>query len=265
MEYFTETMLSAWFLSWGVVVIFFILNEAGKETGSLVAEAQSGDTLAREKLISDNLVFIKKIVSKNSTGYEDIDSRDEYSVGLMAFNEAIDGYKPGLRSFQSFAADVIRKRIIDCYRSRSSYLARNLYVLDAENFSDTRETDSPTDQVHIRMEMELFVKKLSEYNIGLKDLLDETPRHTDSRLLCVRIAKIITGEPELSHHFLKYRTIPLKMLLQKIMINRKTVERHRRYIIAICLVLMSELDTMKEYVESLYKGGDDHGRQGNSH
>ncbi|MHB8157521.1 MAG: hypothetical protein ACYDEQ_09050 [Desulfocucumaceae bacterium] len=245
-------------------MIFFTLNEAGKETGWLVTEAQSGDTGAREKLISENLVFIKKIVSKNSTGYEDIDSRDEYSVGLMAFNEAIDGYKPGLRSFQSFAADVIRKRIIDCHRSRSSHLARNLYILDTEGFSDTREADSSTDQVHIRMEMELFVKKLSEYNIGLKDLLDETPRHTDSRLLCVRIARIITGEPELRHHFLKYRTIPLKMLLQKIMINRKTVERHRKYIIAICLVLMSDLDTMKEYVESLYKGGDDYGRQGNS-
>ncbi|HBV95712.1 MAG: hypothetical protein JL50_10495 [Peptococcaceae bacterium BICA1-7] len=248
-----------------MAVIFFILGEGGKETGRLVLEAQSGDTAAREKIISENLVFIKKIVSKNSTGYEDIDSRDEYSVGLMAFNEAIDGYKPGLRSFQSFAADVIRKRIIDHHRSRSSYLARNLYVLDTETFSDPRATFSPTDQVHIRMEMELFVKKLSLYNIGLKDLLDETPRHADSRLLCVRMAKIITAEPELRHHFIKYRTIPLKMLLQKITINRKTVERHRRYIIAICLVLMSELDTMKEYVESLYKGGEDHGRQGNSY
>lgn len=247
-----------------MVIIFFILSEAGKETSRLVTEAQSGNTAAREKLISENLIFIKKIVSKNTTGYEDIDSRDEYSVGLMAFNEAIDGYRPGLRSFHSFAADVIRKRIIDCHRSRSSYLARNLLVLDTEKFSENREMNSPTDQVHVKMEMELFVKKLSEYNIGLRDLIDETPKHTDSRLLCLRIAKIITGEPDLHHHFRKYRTIPLKMLLQKITINRKTVERHRRYIIAICLVLMSDLDTMKEYVENLYKGGDDHGRQRNS-
>lgn len=185
-------------------------------------------------------------------------------MGLMAFNEAIDSYKHGLRSFKSFAADVIRKRIIDYHRSRSSYLARNTYILDTESFYEIREAGSPIEQVHIRMEMELFARKLSEYNIGLRDLINETPKHSDSRLLCVQIAKIITGEPDLCNHFCKYRTIPIKMLLQKIYINRKTVERHRRYIIAICLVLISDLDTMKEYVENLYKGGDDLGRQRNS-
>lgn len=244
--------------------IFFVFNEAVKETGRLVAEAQSGQTEAREKLIQENITFIKKIVSKNITGYEEIDSRDEYSVGMIAFNEAIDSYKPGLRSFHSFAADVIRKRIIDFYRSRSSYLARNLYVLDAGNFHAAVAEGSPTDQVHTRLEMELFIKKLSEYNIGLRNLLEETPRHMDSRILCLRMARIIVGEPDLRRHFLKYRTIPQKLLLQKMAINRKTVERHRRYIIAICLALLSDLETIKEYVENLCKGGDDYGRQGNS-
>lgn len=230
---------------------------------SLVREAQEGNTDVREKLISDHLVFIKKIVSKNVTGYEDINSRDEYSVGLMAFNEAIDGYKPGLRSFQSFAAEVIKKRIIDFYRSRARYQDRNLCILDDGRHHAGEELINPADQVHIRLEMEHLVRSLSGYNISLGDLVMETPKHADSRLLCVRIAKVITADSVLCRHFKKFRTIPLKMLLQKIKINKKTVERHRRYIIAICLVLLSDLDTLKEYVENLCKGGESNAGQGN--
>lgn len=228
----------------------------------MVREAQGGDTGVREKIISDHLIFIKKIVSKNITGYEDINSRDEFSVGLMAFNEAIDGYKPGLRSFQSFAAEVIKKRIIDHHRSRLRYQERNIYILDDNRLPAVEDPGNPAEQVHIKLEMECLVQSLSLYGISLRDLVMESPKHADSRLLCVHIAKVITGDPDLRHHFKKYRNIPLKMLLQKLKINRKTVERHRRYIIAVCLVLLSDLDTLKEYVENLYKGGESFG-QGN--
>lgn len=249
------------FLSGGALDIFYVIDGEKKVIHSLVGEAQEGDTAAREKLIAGHLGFIKKIVSKKTVGNEDIESRDEYSIGLMAFNEAVDSYKPGLRSFQSFAADVIKKRIIDYHRSRFSHHDRNIYPLD--DSMPVPESANPVEHVHVRLEMECFVQSLSRYNVSLRDLVDETPRHADSRLLCVRIAKIIIGDPGLCQHFKKYRTVPLKMLLQKININRKTVERHRRYIIAICLVMLSELDTLKEYVEYFYKGGESDAGQGN--
>lgn len=251
------------FLFGGGKIIFLIISSERQAFNSLVREAQGGNADVREKIISDHLIFIKKIASKNITGYEDINSRDEYSVGLMAFNEAIDGYKPGLRSFQSFAAEVIKKRIIDFHRSRASYQAHNFYTLDENSLPAGEELSNPVDQVHIKLEMEYLVQSLSRYNISLRDLISETPRHEDSRLLCARIAKVIAGDSVLCNHFKKYRTIPLKMLLQKIKINKKTVERHRRYIIAICLVLLSDLDTLKEYVENLYKGGEGCAGQGN--
>ncbi len=240
-------------LFWGVSDIFGFDRHA---VNNLVREAQRGDENARDRLIFEFQIFIKKVVSKNSTGYEEIDSREEYSVGLMAFNEAIDGYKAGLRSFQSFAAEVIRRRIIDCHRSRSSYRVRNLYILDEEKFAAMPDSANPAEQVHIKMEIEAFVKSLSKYNISLRELMKETPKHADSRLLCIRIARIINSESVLQSHFEKYKTIPVKMLLEKININKKTLERHRKYIIAICLVLMSNLETMREYVENLGRDGD---------
>jgi len=231
------------------------LDYKKSEINAMLREAQGGNPEIREKLIGDHLIFVKKIVSKYVTGYEDINSREEYSIGLMAFNEAIDSYKPGLRSFQSFAADVIRKRLIDYRRSQSRHKRNTFYIADLQQSPELAEHDTTSEQVEVSLEMESFLTRLSEHGIDLRDLIKETPKHADSRVLCVRIAQAITGDPRLRGHFQKYGSLPLKMLLERIRVNVKTVERHRKYIIALCLILLSDLDVMKGYVEQLGKGG----------
>ncbi len=225
------------------------------EINAMLREAQRGNPEIREKLIGDHLIFVKKIVSKYVNGCEDINSREEYSIGLTAFNEAIDSYKPGLRSFRSFAADVIRKRLIDYHRSQSRHKRNTFYIADLHQSPELAEHDAASEQVEVSLEMESFLTRLSEHGIDLRDLIKETPKHADSRVLCVRIAQAITRDPRLRGHFQKYGSLPLKMLLERIRVNVKTVERHRKYIIALCLILLSDLDLMKGYVEQLGKGG----------
>jgi RNA polymerase sigma factor len=243
------------FVLGGDILIFFdIWNRDDKD---LVKLAQDGDADSREKLISEHQVFIKKIVSKNTVGCEDINSRDEYSIALIAFNEAIDKYKTGLRSFKSFASEVIKNRLIDYMRSQKKHRNRSFYFGDAIDPPAVDPSEIPEERIQGKIEMEAFVKSLELHNITLEDLVRETPKHADSRLLCIRIARIIAGEPELLGHLKKYKTLPLKRLVKKIRVNEKTVERHRKYIIGICLVLVSELDTMKSYIERLLKGGEE--------
>lgn len=235
-------------------MIFFDIWDGDNK--DLVKLAQDGSADSREKLISEYQVFIKKIVSKNTAGCEDINSRDEYSIALIAFNEAIDKYKPGLRSFKSFASEVIKKRLIDYMRSQKKYRNRGIYLGDALDLP-AAPSEIPEEKIQGKIEMESFVKSLQLHNITLEDLVRETPKHADSRLLCVRMAKIIANEPELLGHLKKYKTLPLKRLVKKIRVNEKTVERHRKYIIGICLVLVSELDIMKSYIERLVKGAEE--------
>jgi len=227
------------------------------DTGDLVRKAQAGSVEARETLISQHQGFIKKLVLKNVTGYEDISNRDEYSVGLMAFNEAISSYKPGLRSFRSFAADVIKRRLIDYRRSLEQHQKRVVYIEDLPRLPAKSGSSGAEEKVELRLEFEAFVARLAQYGISLRDLVKETPRHADSRLLCVRIARAITGESEMCSHFVKYGTIPLRQVCEKIGVNPKTVGRHRKYIIALCLVLLSDMETMKQYVRGMGEGGDD--------
>jgi RNA polymerase sigma factor len=236
--------------------MIFVFGNSRETINKLVAEARKGNAEAREKLISDHQQFVQKIVSKKTAGCEEIISRDEYSIGLMAFNEAIDSYKPGMRSFQSFAAMVIEKRLIDFYRSQSKHRGEALSLESGGSLPPGHDTDVAAERVHMKMEMEYFVKSLAEYSITLRELIDETPRHFDSRVMCLRIARALTGDSGLLTHFEKHRAIPVQGLSKRAGVNEKTIFRHRKYITAICLVLLSDLEAMKGYVESLIKGGD---------
>lgn len=237
-----------------------MLPNGSSNANDLLKAAQNGDESAREELISTYQNFIKKIVLKNVTGFEVIDSRDEYSIGLIAFNEAIDAYKPGVRSFQTFAAEVIKRRLIDYMRVQSRHKGRMVTIEDISEVSPEELRSDPMDRIETRSEMESFIRELSSYGITLKTLIDETPKHKDSRFICVQVAHLIVNEPELNSHFTKYRSLPVKMLLKKINKNAKTIERHRKYIIAICIILLSESDALKEYVRNFNKGGEPDGR-----
>ncbi|MHB1043984.1 MAG: RNA polymerase sigma-I factor [Eubacteriales bacterium] len=228
--------------------------------------ARNGDDDAREKLIEGCENFIEKTVARHTRTYLDTKSRDEYSVGLMAFNEAIDKFDPRHnRAFLSFAGEVIKKRIIDYYRKNKAQV--NCVPFYSFECSEELSFDHPQagsfdpvgERVERESDMNSFLAELKEFKISLDDLVKNTPKHRDSRLLSIKIARIIAGDPELLGGLHKKKVIPLKKLLGKIEVNPKTVERHRIYIITICLVLASNLETLKSYIEQTEKGGGNDG------
>ncbi|MCG9969027.1 RNA polymerase sigma-I factor [Pelotomaculum terephthalicicum JT] len=247
-------------------IFFKRFTDAPGDLDILLSRARNGDGDAREKLIEGCRRFIEKKVARQTYNSLDLKSRDEYSIGLIAFNEAIDKFDPGHnRAFLSFAGDVIKMRIIDYYRKNKA--EANCLPLSAfecsEEISYGRPAAGALDPVGERVERECdlasFLDSLKEFKISLDDLVKNTPKHRDSRLLSIKVARIIAGDPELMGDLYKKKTIPLRKVLDKIKINPKTVERHRKYIITICLVLTGNMETLKGYIEQTEKGGGDDG------
>ena len=181
---------------------------------------------------------------------------------MIAFNEAIDKFAPRHnRAFLSFAGDVIKMRIIDYFRKDKA--GGNCVPFSSFEYSEelsfdrlqARSFDPVGERVEREDDLNSFLAGLKEFKISLDDLVKNTPRHRDSRLLSIKIAGIIADDPELLGKLHKKKAIPLKKLLEKIKVNPKTVERHRIYIITICLVLTSNLETLKGYIEQTEKGG----------
>lgn len=243
-----------------MTTVFFSFDTEREILNQLLKEAREGDDRSRENIIASHQVFVKQMVAKNLGVYEDIYARDEYAVGLIALNEAIDSYKPGLLSFRSFAARVIRRRLIDYIRSQKKHRNQVLYMDEAAQGNICEPSSDPREDIHTRLEMDAFVSSLARFGISMADLIKETPKHSDSKQLCIKVAWLVCSDDELIDHFTKYNTLPNKKIISKLRLNIKTIERHRKYIIAICLILLSDLDEMKAYITDLYKGGDRDGQ-----
>ena len=96
-------------------------SEDNSQLYSLLKLAQEGDDRARNELIQSYVPFILRIASQASRRYIDRDRDDEFSVAMLAMNEAIDRFDDSRKmNFLGFAETIIRRRLIDYFRSQKS-------------------------------------------------------------------------------------------------------------------------------------------------
>ncbi|BCJ88125.1 RNA polymerase sigma factor SigI [Effusibacillus dendaii] len=224
--------------------------------------AQQGNPSVRNKLLEDYIPFIAKTASKTSGRYIERGVDDEFSIALSAFNEAIDRYNVQKgTSFLAFAETVIKRRLIDFYRSQSSRSKdRLLSEFDVEDGEEnvinqieiqksidlhkqTVETESRREEIF------RFTEWLYEFGIDMEELVEISPKHADARFNAMEVARTIAEDAEMRAYLLEKKSLPLKLLSSKIAVSRKTVERQRKYIIAITLILIGEFEMLQEYIQ----------------
>ncbi|GFN31097.1 sigma factor [Paenibacillus xylaniclasticus] len=82
-----------------------------------VLRIRAGDEQARSEFIARYEPYLLKVTSGFCKRYINPEQDDEYSIALLAFNEAIDSFSSDAgRSFLGFAETVIRRRLIDYVR-----------------------------------------------------------------------------------------------------------------------------------------------------
>lgn len=227
---------------------------------SRLRQIKEGDRQLREDFISSYTPFMLKVASKTVGRYIDIKNSDEYSIALSAFNEAIDSFDMTKNyNFILFSEHVIRNRLIDHMRrsNRNKELPFSYFDNDSEMLEKyiIPESNITIEDVEIKEEIIEYKKTLEEYGITFVDLIANVPKHEDSRRLCIRIAKLLADDEDLFRLLQKYKNIPRNELKKKAKVHGRTIGNHRKYIIALCLVLRSNLELSKRYLSMTEKGG----------
>lgn len=238
------------------------LNEAmySSPPEEIIRRLRNGEPRLRDFLVEYYWNYILSVVSK-MTG-RPAKSSDEFSIGLQAFNEAIDRFDDTKNvSFLYFAGLVINRRVIDYIRRSSRFHAEYPFTYfeakDNESFIEKYATEQPevfTDKLEIQEEILQFKKGLQSFGITLEDLVRLAPKHLDTKLLCISIAKKLLDSEEMSRKLVDEKKLPICELLTSFSLNRKTIENHRKYIIALYLVLSSDMEIIKGYSSFLLKG-----------
>ncbi|WP_010246332.1 RNA polymerase sigma-I factor [Acetivibrio cellulolyticus] len=237
---------------------FGVRNKIDLDTKNSIAEIvkkiQAGDKNLKEELIRDNIPHITRVVSNIVGTYVDNKNSEEYSIGLTAFNEAIDKYDEKRNGdFFKYSNMVIKHRIIDKKRKdkRHSDVLPLSSIEDNCNLSYQLSTSNSYNQfekIELKEELLSFESSLNEYGISMQDLIISSPKHADSRRQCIKIARIIAEDEQLFFNMDRKKCIPLSDLLKMVKVNQKTIVRNRKFIIAVSLILRSNLDDLKEMV-----------------
>lgn len=243
-----------------ITAINDLFDRNGKCTvEELVLLAQQGDSNALDELLESYAPFMKKTASQVCKRYIS-SSDDEYSIALAAFHEAVLGYEEGKNaSFLTFAHLIIRRRIIDLIRKENK---RNEFTHDFTASIDKKESNvgiesqqatkfyQEKEQTENRQEeIRAYQQLLAPYGLDFQQLVKVSPAHEDARQSCMQIAQLIAETDEYFRYMTDKKKLPIKEIEKLVHVSRKTIERNRKYIIAMALLIDSELYYLKDYLK----------------
>jgi len=231
-----------------------VLNE-------LVLKAKRGDKKVMNDLLIAFTPFMKKTASFVCKRFVD-EHDDEFSVAMNGFHEAVLKFSPeASSSLTTFSHLIIKRRLIDYIRKEASQNDVIQLVVDEDETTGSDALHYAFDQSSIasyskeqqaaerREEINEYTKLLKSYDLSFHELTKSSPKHADSRKTAIHIAQIIAETPEFYTYLLTKKKLPIKELETTVEVSRKTIERHRRYIIAVTLLLNSHFVYIKEYIK----------------
>lgn len=216
-----------------------------------LAEIQKGSQAAREGFIRQYDPFILNTTAKITGRFVDKHNDDAYSIALIAFNKAIDTFNDDRgQSFFAYAKVLIRNDLIDHFRAEGRFRESPLAAgetTDPVFLEDHTPPVEMDEKFYLKNEIALFRTALEGYGISFGALVKESPKHEDSRRQMIRLTYQLHSHPDISREIRRTKKLPLKQLEPLVNVSRKTLEKHRRYLLAGFILLDSDLETMKDY------------------
>ncbi len=225
------------------------------------------DESYRNQFIAENRIFIR-IAAARTVHHFVTEHDDEWSVALVAFNEAIDKYTPEKGSFSAFARTVIQNRLTDelrrNYRRESEIpfdplsleggekhaeVTDPLTVEIQKKLEEEAQEAEYTPALQAREEIEAVQKILNGYGFSFYDLTECSPKAAKTKTECAKAVIALLEDEDLFRRMQEKHTLPVEGILQAADVKKKILERHRRYIIAAAEILHGEYPLLARYME----------------
>ena len=217
-----------------------------------------------DELIRQYIPFIRGEASK-FLGRPCTESDDAFSIAMIAFHEAIIGYRRERGAFLPYAALTIRNRLIDESRKETRY-AGVLSLDTATDESDRallEQVPDPRDRYQEASDLEATQQEIAElagvlatFGVSFADIADHNPRQARTRKTCLSAIRYAMENPSLLDTLLRTGKLPMTQLVQGSGCDRKTLERHRKYILVMLLIQTNGYEILRGHLRHVWnKGG----------
>ncbi|MEY8291722.1 sigma factor [Carnobacteriaceae bacterium 52-44] len=188
---------------------------------------------------------------------------DEYSIAMIAFHEAINGYSKTRGSFLNYASLLIRNRIIDYWRKNNRHNQVISLNAPTHNEDSTLEEFISDDEYQeenlvIREATKEEILELSQqmrtFGVSLTDVADSSPKQERTLKSCQEVVAYAKDNEEIMEEFLRTKRLPLSKILEGVSVPRKTIERHRKYVVALLLIYSNGYEIIRGHLAEVMKG-----------
>lgn len=180
---------------------------------------------------------------------------DEYAIALRAFCDAVQKFDPEADvSFEAYAKLLIKNRVIDYLRVESRHAGHLSIEDEMENgrdFGDDDDRAQEENQSAAADEIARLSSVIAAYGITFSELPDASPKHAATRTACGQAVAYLIRHPELVADMRRNHLLPMKILQETCDIPRKTLERHRKYIVTATEVCLGDYPVIAEYLKHI--------------
>lgn len=189
---------------------------------------------------------------------------DELSIAMIAFHEAIQSYSQVRGAFFKYAAMLIKSRLIDYHRKEkrhSKIISLETPVGEeeekslGETLSDGKDhSEEMTLREATREEIQELTSQMVEFGVSLTDVAENCPRQERTLNACRKALYYAKEHPEILEELLRTRRLPTARLCQESGVQRKTMERHRKYMVALLLIYTNGYEIIRGHLKQVMKG-----------
>lgn len=214
-----------------------------------------------DELIRSYIPFIRSEVSKFLSRLC-TDQDDEFSIAMIAFHEAIRGYSKNRGPFLSYASMLIRSRLIDFQRKESRH-QKNISLEESSSEDElplgerlADKTDYYEETVNLeatKQEIEELGTLMATFGVSFTDVAENSPKQERTLDACTRAIRYAVENKEILDELLKTKKLPIARLTSGAGVERKTLERHRKYIVVMLLIQTNGYEIIRGHLRHVLK------------
>lgn len=192
---------------------------------------------------------------------------DEWSIALFAFSNAVKTYNLDKGSFLPYAELLIKRHLIDYYRSIKKYspeLTVNPIIFESNVGADDTDIGIKIEVAEkmiinqddsLKYEIEAANAEFLEFGFSFFSLIECSPKSVKTKAACKQAIQYILENSLLMEEIYIKKQLPLKIIQKNTLLPRKLLEHHRKYIIAAITILSGEYPCLAEYLSFIKKEG----------
>lgn len=203
------------------------------------------------RFIEEHFPFIIKSISKVTKRYVSIENDEEFSIGVLAFHEAMQKHSEEKGPFLPFANLVISSRIKNYLLKENKHrLNPSLESLKEDGIDFSEEIINPIeDKNHLKEEIENLKVYMNEFGFDFEDLVDDAPKHKKTRENAINLSEKVSKEKPLVDFMYEKKRLPIKRISLQFNVTEKIIKGSKKFIITVIIIFDKNYRNLKLWIK----------------